>query len=150
MRWLTLTLVLLCCIAVDSISFIDPKVLVLVDDKQLYQSHSFLFSTLEEKGYQLTVKTAQDLNWSLTSEDGEYRFSHLFLLCPKTFGIMTTGLERADILDFVEAGGNVIFFANTGYEEPTSKLFESFGLIGILTLVENILLYWLLELPILL
>ncbi|GJQ12521.1 hypothetical protein GpartN1_g4312.t1 [Galdieria partita] len=126
-RCFILTLLLLCFIAVDSISFMDPKVLVVVDDKHLYQSHSVLFTTLEEKGYQLTVKTAQDSNLSLTSEDGEYLFSHLFLLCPKTFGIMTRGLERTDVLDFVEAGGNVIFFANTGYEEPTSKLFESFG-----------------------
>lgn len=34
-------------VLVESISFMDPKVLVVVDNKQLYQSHSMLFSTLE-------------------------------------------------------------------------------------------------------
>jgi len=114
-------------VLVESISFMDPKVLVVVDNKQLYQSHSTLFSTLEESGYELSVKTTQDTNLSLTSELGDYLFSHLVLLCPKTFGMTTRGLERQDILDFVEAGGNVVVFANSDYEEPTSKLFESFG-----------------------
>lgn len=66
------------------------------------------------------MKKTQDSNLSLTCDDGEYLFSHLFLLCPNTFG--TKGLERTDVLEFVEAGGNVVLFAASRYEESISKV----------------------------
>eukprot|EP00871_Galdieria_phlegrea_P004892 jgi/Galph1/5403/GphlegSOOS_G4056.1 len=96
----------------------NDRILVVVDEPQLYSSHSGLFAKLQGKN-------ADDAELSLTSESGDYLYSQLVLLCPNNFG--SSPLKQKHVVDFVDAGGNVILFTGPNYAESYFKLFEKFG-----------------------
>lgn len=68
-------------VLVESISFMDPKVLVVVDDDTIYQSHSVLFSTLEG--------SVMILRWLSKTEAGFVNRKRLSTECEKDSGFQS-------------------------------------------------------------
>ncbi|XP_031632277.1 dolichyl-diphosphooligosaccharide--protein glycosyltransferase 48 kDa subunit [Contarinia nasturtii] len=80
--------------------------LVLVDNLAIRETHSIFFKSLQERGYKLTFKSADDPNLIL-SKYGEYLYQNLIIFAPSVdeFG----GDVSVDkITDFIDNGGNVL------------------------------------------
>ena len=61
------------------------RVLVLLDNYSVRETHSTFFKSLRDRGFQLTYKAADDSDLSL-SKYGEYLFDHLVLFAPNVVG----------------------------------------------------------------
>ncbi|RWS29441.1 Dolichyl-diphosphooligosaccharide--protein glycosyltransferase subunit-like protein [Leptotrombidium deliense] len=87
------------------------ETLVLVDNLATRETHSLFFKALQERGFQLTFRTADDPALSLTKY-GEYLYKHLILFCPSVeeFG---GSVSVAAITEFVDNGGNVLVATST-------------------------------------
>ncbi len=123
---------LLCLIAVFSLSTasIDPngqgkRMLVLLDNFGLRETHSTFFKSLKNRGFQITFKLADDSELSL-SKYNEYLFDHLVLFCPNVieFG---GSLSTKAVVDFIDAGGNVLVGANSQLSEPIKEIAAECG-----------------------
>ncbi|XP_076639638.1 dolichyl-diphosphooligosaccharide--protein glycosyltransferase non-catalytic subunit Ost48 [Colletes latitarsis] len=80
--------------------------LVLLDNLAIRETHSIFFKTLQDSGYTLTFKLADDANLSL-SKYREYLYKHLIIFAPSVeeFG---GALSVEAITDFIDGGGNVL------------------------------------------
>ena len=63
----------------------NKRVLILVDHLGIRESHSTYFKLLKDKGFQVTIKTADDASLSL-SRYGEYLYENLVLFSPSVAG----------------------------------------------------------------
>ncbi|CAF4119176.1 unnamed protein product [Rotaria magnacalcarata] len=84
----------------------SKRLLVLLDNLGLRESHSFYFKQLKDRGFDITFKTSDDSSLQIVKY-GEYLYDHVIVFAPSTkeFG----GRLDADILtQFVDAGGNVL------------------------------------------
>jgi len=82
------------------------RVLVLLDNLAIKETHSMYFKSLHDQGFGLTFKVADDPSIVL-KKYGEYLFDHLVLFCPSVeeFG----GAINVDLItEFVDEGGNVL------------------------------------------
>jgi len=89
-------------------------VLVVLDNLDLTETHSLLFSILEKKGLSLDIKPADSPNLAL-AKYGEYLYSHLILFTPSAEEL-GGGISSEDVIQFIDAGGNVLMAgdSNTG------------------------------------
>ncbi|GJQ71656.1 hypothetical protein Trydic_g11352 [Trypoxylus dichotomus] len=80
--------------------------LVLLDNQVIKETHSIFFKQLQERGYSLTFKVADDASLVL-SKYGEYLYENLIIFAPSVeeFG-GTLGVDT--ITQFVDEGGNVL------------------------------------------
>jgi len=101
------------------------RVLVLLDDLSIRQSHSIFFKNLQDRGYDLTFKNAEDPTLSLT-EYGEYQFDHLIIFAPhvEEFGGL---VDVTAILDFIDDGHNVILAASSTLSDPVREIASECG-----------------------
>jgi len=101
------------------------RVLVLLDDLSLRQSHSIFFKNLQDRGYDLTFKSAEDPILSLT-EYGEYQYDHLIIFAPhvEEFGGL---VDVTSILDFIDDGHNVILAASSSLSDPVREIASECG-----------------------
>ncbi|CAF3180588.1 unnamed protein product [Rotaria socialis] len=84
----------------------SKRLLVLLDNLGLRESHSFYFKQLKDRGYSITFKTSDDSSLQIVKY-GEYLYDHVIVFAPSTkeFG----GRLDAEVLtQFVDAGGNVL------------------------------------------
>ncbi|CAF1434380.1 unnamed protein product [Rotaria sp. Silwood1] len=84
----------------------SKRVLVLLDNLAIRETHSFYFKQLKDRGFDLTFKSSDDSNLQIVKY-GEYIYDHIILFAPATkeFG----GRMDAEVLtQFVDAGGNVL------------------------------------------
>lgn len=82
------------------------RVLVLLDNLAIKETHSIYFKSLHDQGYGLTFKVADDPSIVL-KKYGEYLFDHLVLFCPSVeeFG----GSLSVDLItEFIDDGGNLL------------------------------------------
>ncbi|TRY62574.1 hypothetical protein TCAL_00475 [Tigriopus californicus] len=88
-----------------------PRVLALLDNLSIKESHSQFFKSLIDRGFSLTFKTADDPNLVL-KKYGEFLYDHLVLFCPtvEEFG---GSLSVEAITDFIDQGGNVLVAGST-------------------------------------
>lgn len=95
-------------------SALESETLVLLDNLAIRETHSIFFKSLQERGYKLTFKLADDANLVL-SKYGEYLYKNLIIFAPSVeeFG-GDLNVER--ITEFVDNGGNVLVAgsANSG------------------------------------
>ncbi|KAF7271650.1 hypothetical protein GWI33_015499 [Rhynchophorus ferrugineus] len=82
------------------------RTLVLVDNQVIKETHSIFFKSLQERGYTLTFKIADDASLVL-SKYGEYLYENLIVFAPSVveFG---GNLNVDTITQFVDNGGNVL------------------------------------------
>ncbi|KAG6529183.1 hypothetical protein ZIOFF_011379 [Zingiber officinale] len=103
----------------------DRRLLVLVDDLAIRSSHSLYFSTLQSRGYDLDFKLADDPSLAL-SRYGQYLYDGLLLFSPSVqrFG---GSLDLAGILDFVDAGHDLILAADSSASDLIREIATECG-----------------------
>jgi oligosaccharyltransferase complex subunit beta len=96
------------------------RILVLVDNLNTRETHSIFFKSLTERGHKLTFKSADDASLSLIKY-GEFLYEHLVLFCPSVeeFG---GSISVAEIVRFIDEGGNVLLAANSNIGEALREL----------------------------
>lgn len=102
------------------------ETLVLLDSLALRESHSIFFRTLQERGFKLTFKTADDPSLALVKY-GEYLYEHLILFSPSVeeFG---GSLNVQAITDFIDNGGNMLVAASSNVGDVIRELASENGL----------------------
>lgn len=89
----------------------DRRILVLLDDFSIKSSHSIFFTSLQQRGYKLDFKLADDPKVAL-NRYGEYLYDGLILFSPSVnkFG---GSLDLASVLAFVDSGHDLILAADS-------------------------------------
>ncbi|EDW00358.1 dolichyl-diphosphooligosaccharide--protein glycosyltransferase 48 kDa subunit [Drosophila grimshawi] len=84
----------------------DANTLVLLDNLAIRETHSIFFKSLQDRGFKLTYKLADD-SGLLLSRYGEYLYKNLIIFAPSVeeFG-GDISVER--LAQFVDDGGNVL------------------------------------------
>ncbi|KAH0459446.1 hypothetical protein IEQ34_012260 [Dendrobium chrysotoxum] len=114
MLFLPLFILLLCSFECESFSAENPtdrRLLVLVDDLAIRSSHSLFFKFLESRGYVVEFRLADDPKLAL-QRYGHYLYDGLVIFSPSVqrFG---GSLDQAAVLDFVDAGHDLILAADS-------------------------------------
>ncbi|XP_058828706.1 dolichyl-diphosphooligosaccharide--protein glycosyltransferase 48 kDa subunit [Topomyia yanbarensis] len=101
------------------------ETLVLLDNLAIRETHSIFFKSLQERGYKLTFKLADDANLVL-SKYGEFLYKHLILFAPSVeeFG---GSLSVEAITDFVDNGGNVLVAGSSSAGDALRELASECG-----------------------
>lgn len=96
------------------------RLLVLLDQYGLRETHSTFFKSLKSRGFQVTFKLADDADLAL-SKYNEYMYDQLILFCPNVVEFGGTVTTKA-VIDFVDAGGNVLVAANSQLSDPIKEI----------------------------
>lgn len=127
---LVLVLVVLCAHYSESSSGIavdgeGKRMLALLDNFGVRETHSNFFKSLKSRGFQITFKLADDPELAL-SKYNEYLFDHLVLFCPNVVEFGGSVSTKA-VVDFVDAGGNVLVAANSQLSEAVKEIAAECG-----------------------
>ncbi|KAJ2952491.1 hypothetical protein O0L34_g6809 [Tuta absoluta] len=107
-----------------SLALADKDTLVLVDNLNIRETHSQFFKSLQDRGYVLTFKLADDANLVL-SKYGEYLYKNLIVFAPSVleFGGQ---IDTEAITKFIDDGGNLLMAGNAAagdvYREIASEV----------------------------
>ncbi|KAJ8725387.1 hypothetical protein PYW08_003570 [Mythimna loreyi] len=110
-------------IACFSLALAEQETLVLVDNLNIRETHSQFFKSLQDRGYTLTYKLADDPNLVL-SKYGEYLYKNLIVFAPSVleFGGQ---IDTEAITKFIDDGGNLLMAGNAAagdvYREIASE-----------------------------
>uniref|UniRef100_A0A2A4JLB9 Dolichyl-diphosphooligosaccharide--protein glycosyltransferase 48 kDa subunit n=1 Tax=Heliothis virescens TaxID=7102 RepID=A0A2A4JLB9_HELVI len=110
-------------IATLSLALAEQETLVLVDNLNIRETHSQFFKSLQDRGYTLTYKLADDPNL-LLSKYGEYLYKNLIVFAPSVleFGGQ---IDTEAITKFIDDGGNLLMAGNAAagdvYREIASE-----------------------------
>lgn len=113
-------------IILPKLSKAEPgETLVLLDNLAIRETHSMFFRGLQDRGYRLTFKLADDANLVL-SKYGEFLYKHLILFAPSVeeFG---GSLNVELITDFVDNGGNVLVAGSSSAGDALRELASECG-----------------------
>ncbi|KFB48605.1 AGAP006383-PA-like protein [Anopheles sinensis] len=129
----TCKLVRLAGIVILSVLFLAPaeavaepgETLVLLDNLAIRETHSLFFKSLQERGYKLTYKLADDSSLVL-SKYGEFLYRHLIVFAPSVeeFG---GSLSVEAITEFIDNGGNVLVAGSTTSGDALRELASECG-----------------------
>jgi len=126
MKLVGLFVVLLLCSALYCQS--GKKTLVLVDDLSIATSHSLFFNSLKERGYVLDIQKADDRvsfqKW------GTFLYDNLILFAPNSRDLSfdsENSNKVNSILEFIDAGGNVLIAGDITRSSNIATLAESVG-----------------------
>lgn len=100
------------CLLCSSLMVVNGgRILVLVDNLNIRETHSIFLNSLKERGHKLTVKSADDQSLAL-SKYGEHFYDHLIIFAP---GVDEFGgtVNVKEIISFIDNGGNVLITAGT-------------------------------------
>ena len=106
-----------------TLSLAEQETLVLVDNLNIRETHSQFFKSLQDRGYNLTFKLADDANLVL-SKYGEYLYKNLIIFSPSVveFGGQ---IDSEAITKFIDDGGNLLMAGNAAagdvYREVASE-----------------------------
>lgn len=100
--------------------------LVLLDHLSLKESHSIFFKSLQDRGFDLTFRLADDATLSLTKY-GNPIYKNLILFSPSVeeFG---GNINTKAITEFIDNGGNVLVAANKNVGDAIRELAVECGL----------------------
>ncbi|KAK8946309.1 Dolichyl-diphosphooligosaccharide--protein glycosyltransferase 48 kDa subunit [Platanthera guangdongensis] len=103
----------------------DRRLLILVDDLTIRSSHSLFFKSLESRRYSLEFRLADDPKISL-QRYGHYLYDGLVIFSPSVqrFG---GSLDQAAVLDFVDAGHDLILAADSSASDLIRGIASDFG-----------------------
>lgn len=99
--------------------------LVLLDNLAIRETHSMFFKSLQERGYSLTFKSADDASLVL-SKYGEFLYQHLIIFAPSVeeFG---GSLSVETITEFIDGGGNVLVAGSSNSGDVLRELASEVG-----------------------
>nr|XP_032818171.1 dolichyl-diphosphooligosaccharide--protein glycosyltransferase 48 kDa subunit [Petromyzon marinus] len=102
------------------------KTLVLLDNHAIKDTHSVFLSSLADRGFELTYKTADDPSLSLIKY-GEFLYDHLIIFSPSVedFG---GNINVETITSFIDGGGNVLVAASSDIGDPIRDLGSECGI----------------------
>merc|ERR1712141_844122 len=104
--------IILCTLVISgSVAENNSRVLVLVDNLAIKETHSIFFKNLNSLGFTLTYKVADDPSIVL-KKYGSFLYDHLVLFSPSVeeFG---GALNVEGIVEFIDAGGNILVAGST-------------------------------------
>jgi len=113
MKTIICVLIGVCALAAFALANDSPsgkKILVVLDDLKLKTSHSQYFKFLESSGYTVDYLASDDRNLKIRKY-GEWLYDHLIFFAPTVSEI--AGVSSEDILQFIDAGRNVIIAAES-------------------------------------
>ncbi|KAK6620268.1 Dolichyl-diphosphooligosaccharide--protein glycosyltransferase 48 kDa subunit [Polyplax serrata] len=99
--------------------------LVLLDNLNIRETHSIFFRSLQERGFTLTYKAADDANLVLFKY-GESLYNHLIIFAPSVeeFG---GSLSVESITEFIDRGGNVLMTGSSNSGDAIRELASECG-----------------------
>ncbi|EDV33852.1 uncharacterized protein Dana_GF19216 [Drosophila ananassae] len=106
MMWKALLIAVLAFTHCQAVLETDANTLVLLDNLAIRETHSIFFKSLQDRGFKLTYKLADDSSL-LLSRYGEYLYKNVIIFAPSVeeFG-GDISVER--LAQFVDDGGNVL------------------------------------------
>ncbi|XP_067006615.1 dolichyl-diphosphooligosaccharide--protein glycosyltransferase 48 kDa subunit [Anabrus simplex] len=103
----------------------NGETLVLLDNLAIKETHSMFFKSLQERGYSLTYKSADDANL-LLSKYGEFLYQHLIIFAPSVEEFGGT-LSVETITEFIDGGGNVLVAGSSSSGDVLRELASEVG-----------------------
>jgi len=103
----------------------DPKVLVLLENLSIIETHSIFFSQVEQQGFSLDFKAADDPTIALKSY-GEYLYNHLIIFAPSAEEL-GGALTSEAVIEFVDDGGNVLMAGSSNSGEVLKDIASECG-----------------------
>lgn len=127
MLLITMLLPFTLCAIINNINsvFAGSDTLVLLDGLTIKETHSIFFKSLQDRGYTLTFKTADDPALQLVKY-GEYLYKNLIIFSPSVeeFG---GSLNVEAITSFIDGGGNVLVAANSATDDLIREIASENG-----------------------
>jgi len=103
----------------------EKRVLVLLENLTVKETHSIYFKTLFSNGFELTFKVADDSGLVL-KKYGEFLYDHLIIFAPtvEEFG---GAISPEAITEFIDEGGNVLVAGNSNLGEALREVASEVG-----------------------
>ena len=116
---------LLALASMASLASADKRVLVLLENLTVKETHSIYLRTLANKGFDLTFKVADDAGLTL-KKFGEQLYDHLIIFAPtvEEFG---GAVSPEAITEFIDAGGNLLVAGNSQLGEALREIASEVG-----------------------
>ena len=119
----TTTLILVSALIGSSLA--ERRVLALLENLAVKETHSTFFKLLTDQGFQLTFKVADDATISL-KKYGEYLFDHIVVFAP-TVDEFGGGLNVEAMTEFIDNGGNVLIASNSNTGDVLREIASECG-----------------------
>ena len=112
--------VCLLLLSLASLASADKRVLVLLENLTVKETHSIYLRTLANQGFELTFKVADDAGLTL-KKFGEQLYDHLIIFAPtvEEFG---GAVSPETITEFIDAGGNLLVAGNSQLGEALREI----------------------------
>ena len=101
------------------------RVLVLLENLTVKETHSIYFKSLMDAGFDLTYKVADDSGLQI-KKYGQYLYEHIIVFAPSVeeFG---GDLSAEAITEFIDDGGNILIAANSNVGEVLREVASEVG-----------------------
>ncbi|CAG2118184.1 unnamed protein product [Medioppia subpectinata] len=108
-----------------AIGWAQMETLVLLDNLSIRETHSLFFRSLQQRGFQLTYRSADDPTLSLVKY-GSHVYQNLIIFSPSVeeFG---GNVNVEAITEFIDNGGNVLVAANSNVGDAIRELATEVG-----------------------
>ncbi|KAG9482708.1 hypothetical protein GDO78_011386 [Eleutherodactylus coqui] len=119
-------LLLLAALALSPGAFAGSRILVLLENLNLRETHSLFFRSLSDRGFDLAFRTADDPSLSLIKY-GEFLYDNLIIFSPSVedFG---GNINVETISSFIDGGGSVLVAASSDIGDPLRELGSECGI----------------------
>jgi len=116
---------LISVLCVVGLSVADKRVLVLLENLTVKETHSIYFKSMADAGYDLTYKVADDATLNI-KKYGEFLYDHLVIFSPSVeeFG---GNLNAETLTDFIDNGGNILIAGNSNLGEVLREIASEVG-----------------------
>jgi len=103
----------------------DKKVLVLLENLAVKETHSIYFKNMVDAGFDLTFKVADDATLNI-KKYGAFLYDHLVIFAPtvEEFG---GNLNVETLTDFIDGGGNILIAGNSNLGEVLREIASEVG-----------------------
>lgn len=101
------------------------RILVLVDNLAIRETHSMFLKSLEDRGHTLKVQMADDASLTLI-QYGEFLYDHLVIFAPSVEEFGGT-ISVSEITKFIDGGGNVLLAAGSSIGDAIRELSAEVG-----------------------
>ena len=103
----------------------NGRILALLENLSVKETHSMYFKSLQAKGFDVTFKVADDSTLTL-KKYGEFLYDHIIVFAPtvEEFG---GSLSVAAITDFIDNGGNLLVAGSTSLGDVLREIATEVG-----------------------
>lgn len=128
---LVFLLIVLSCLSISANDYskTTKDTLIIVDKSNniasFKQSHSNLIQLIQDLGYTPSIKSADDSTLKL-SKYGEFLYDNILILCPQV-DLFRGSTNVKDILEFIDAGNNVLLAGSNQPGSLTTELASEVG-----------------------